>query len=137
MKNEITYVNKEVVVKNGKEQMSFKELMNFHKGNIAAVITFLATNRAAVFLGGVGQDQVIYWLGEQAGKYPELAGAINVAKNIVSISWNALVANPNLCAIIVSGLVACGATAIWGIKKIKLNHDIKKGNIVVDNSLKK
>ena len=128
-KNEITYVNKEVIVKNGKEQKTFKELLEFHKGSVAAVITFIMTNRAAVFLGGVGQDGFMYWLGQQSALHPELSGIIKVGAGVVSVAWNALVAYPNLCALVIAALVAFGATVRWGIKQMKLNHDIKKGKI--------
>ena len=130
-KNQVTYVNKDVLVRNGKEEKSFKELLEFHKGNIAAVVTFIMTNRAAVFLGGVGQDGIMFWLGEQSVKHPALAGIIKVAAGVVSVSWNALVANPTLCALVISALVAFGATVRWGIKKAKLKHDIKKGKVKV------
>lgn len=129
--NNVTYVNKEYLIKNGKEQKSFKDIMNYHKGSITAVVTFLVTNKVALFLGGVAEDDFMFWLGEQSVKHPELAGLIKVSKGVISVVWNALVANPTLCAAIISALVAFGVTAVWGIKKAKLNHDIKKGKIVV------
>ncbi len=128
-KNNITYVNKEVIVKNGKEQKTFKELLEFHKGSVAAVVTFIMTNRAAVFLGGVGEDGLQFWLGQQSAMHPELAGIIKVTAGVVSVAWNALVANPTLCALVISALIAFGATVKWGIKQMKLNHDLKKGKI--------
>ena len=130
-KNSVTYINKEVLVKNGKEQKTFKELLEFHKGSITAVVTFIMTNRAAVFLGGVGEDGLMFWLGQQAALHPELAGVIKVTAGVVSVAWNALVSNPTLCSLVISALVAFGATVKWGIKRVKLNHDIKKGKVKV------
>lgn len=136
-KNNITYVNKEVIVKNGKEQKTFKELLEFHKGSVAAVVTFIMTNRAAVFLGGVGEDGLQFWLGQQSAMHPELAGIIKVTAGVVSVAWNALVANPTLCALVISALIAFGATVKWGIKQMKLNHDLKKGKIEKKEVLEK
>ncbi len=129
--NVVTFVNKQAIIKNGKEQKSFKDIVNMYKGGIATIVTFLATNKAAVFLGGVGQDSFIFWLGQQSIKYPALSGVIKVVGGVVSVAWNTLVANPALCSIIISALVACGATVVWGIKKAKLHHDIKKGNVII------
>lgn len=133
-KNNITYINKEVILKNGKEQKSFKDLLEFHKGSVTAVVTFIMTNRAAVFLGGVGEDTFQFWLGQQSVLHPELTGIIKVASGVVSVAWNALVANPNLCALVISAFIAVGATVKWGIKKMKLNHDLKSGKCNVEKN---
>ncbi len=130
-KNMVTYVNKEALIKNGKEQKSFKDVVNMYKGGIVPVVTFLATNKAAVFLGGVGQDGFMFWLGEQSVKYPALSGIIKTVGGAVSVAWNLLVADPMLCSVVVSALVAFGATVVWGFKKAKLHHDIKKGKVIV------
>lgn len=135
-KNMVTYVNKDIIYKNGKEQKSFRDIMNMYKGGITTVVTFLATNQAAVFLGGVSEDGFMFWLGQQAVKHPELSGIIKVTAGVVSVAWNALIANPALCSIVVSAFVAFGATVIWGIKKAKLNHDIKKGKVIVHTETK-
>ena len=133
-KNNITYANKEVILKNGKEQKTLKELLEFHKGSVTTVVTFIMTNRAAVFLGGVGEDALQFWLGQQLVLHPELAGVIKVTSGVVSVVWNALVSNPNLCALVISALVAVGATVKWGIKKMKLNHDVKAGKCKIEKS---
>ena len=134
-KNMVTFVNKEAIIKNGKEQKSFRDVVHMYKGGIVPIVTFLATNRAAIFLGGIGQDGFMFWLGEQSVKHPELSGLIKTVGGIVSVSWNALIANPALCSLVISALVAFGATVVWGIKNAKLHHDIKKGKVMMVNKV--
>ena len=135
--DKITYVNKEVLLKNGKEQKSIKELFGYFKGSAVAVATFIFTNKAAVFLGGVAEDEFMFWLGQQSVKYPQLAGLISVSKGVITVVWNALVANPTLCAVVISAFMAFGVFVAYGIKKIKLNHDIKHGKVIVEEEPKK
>ena len=127
-KNEITYVNEEALKKHGKTK-SFKELVSYYKGSITTALTFLATNRAIVFFGNLGEDKVIHFLAQEQIRHPELAGFLLKVENFVSINWAAIQANPVLCGAIMSGFVALGATAVWGIKKLALNHKQKKGYI--------
>ena len=90
-----------------------------------------------MFLGGIAEDEFMFWLGQQSIKYPALKGIISVSKGVITVLWNALVANPTLCATVISAFIAFGVFVVYGLKKIKLNHDIKKGKVVVDNEPKK
>lgn len=132
-KNQITYVNQQAIIKNAVGQKSFRELLGYYKGSISAVLTFIMTNRLAVFLGGCSEDELMVWFGQQMILHPELKGVITVTKDVVKVAWNALVANPNLCALVISGFVALGVTVAYGIKKIKTNRKLKKGRFVFDD----
>ena len=126
--NQITYVNQEALEKHGNKK-SFKDLIHFYKGSITTALTFLATNKAIVFFGNIGQDKVIHFLAQEELKHPQLAGFLIKVENFVSINWAAIQANPVLCGAIMSGFVALGATAVWGIKKLHMHHQQKKGYI--------
>lgn len=133
MTEEVTYVNKEYLQEKSKGEITFKELMARNKGKIATALTFFATNKAAVFLGGIEQDGFMYWLGQQSIKYPALSGLIKTSAGVVSVAWNALVANPNLCALVITALISFGAVVKWGIHKMKLKHQQKKGVVLKTN----
>ncbi len=122
----IVYVNKEYVDQQAQYRKPLKEISGFYKGSIASVLTFIATNKAAVFLGGCAEDEVMYWFGQQVVLHPELKGLITFAKGVVQFSWNAIVADPLLVASIISGAIALGATVVWGIKRHKLKKKIVK-----------
>ena len=126
--NKITYVNEEALKKQGKSK-SFKELLAYYKGSITTALTFLATNKAIVFFGNIGEDKIIRFLAQEELKHPELAKYILNVEKFVSVNWAAIQANPVLCGAILSGFVALGATAVWGVKKLSLNHKQKKGYI--------
>ena len=137
-KNEITNVNQQTIIKNAEGQKSFRELVGFYKGSIASVLTFVMTNKVAVFLGGCKQDDLMFWLGEQAVKHPALKSIIVVTKDVIKVAWNLLVTQPELCALVISGFVALGVTIAHGVKKHKLKKQYKKGKIIPQsNELKK
>ena len=126
--NKITYVNQQALEKHGHKK-TFKELLSYYKGSITTALTFLATNKAIVFFGNLGEDKVIHFLAQEQLKHPELAGFLVKVENFVSINWAAIQANPVLCGAIMSGFVALGATAVWGVKKLRMNHKEKQGYI--------
>ena len=133
--NRVTYVNQEALEKHGHKK-TFKELLSYYKGSITTALTFLATNKAIVFFGNLGEDKVIHFLAQEQLKHPELAGFLIKVENFVSINWAAIQANPVLCGAIMSGFVALGATAVWGIKKLHMNHKEKKGYLTEGKSSK-
>ena len=100
--NKITYVNQTALEKHGNKK-SFKDLIHYYKGSITTALTFLATNRAIIFFGNLGEDKVIHFLAQEELKHPELAGFLIKVENLVSLNWAAIQANPVLCGAIMSG----------------------------------
>ena len=80
-------------------------------------------------MAGKAQDDFIFWLGQESVRHPELAGIIRVGKEVISVAWNLLVANPVLCASVMAAFVAFGVIAVSAIKKARLKRKKMKGQV--------
>ena len=129
--NRFIAANSKILLEKAEGQKSFKEIVGFCKGSVATLATFLATNGAAVLLKGASKTSFETWLRAQRTANPGLKGVINVFGDVVKFSWNQLVSNPNLCAIVISGLIAAGAIVAYNIKKKKLKRELKSGKAIV------
>ena len=129
--NRFIAANSKILLERAEGQKSFREIVGFCKGSVATLATFLATNGAAVLLKGASRTNFNAWLASQRLANPGLKGAINVFGDVVKFSWDQLVANPNLCAIVISGLIAAGAIVAYKVKKNKLRRELKSGKAIV------
>ncbi len=129
--NRFIAANSKILLEKAEGQKSFREIVGFCKGSVATLATFLATNGAAVLLKGASKANFNAWLASQSAANPGLKGAIKVFGDVVKFSWDQLVANPNLCAIVLSGLIATGAIVAYNIKKKKLKRELKSGKAIV------
>lgn len=132
--DKLTYINKQFLEEQSTKEVSIKELFK-HQG-IKTAITFLATNRIVIFIGGHNINKFSFWLGQKSSEFPALERIIKVTEEVVSISWNTLVAYPELCSLVITALISCGAIIKWGIHKMSLKHQLKKGTICKENTMK-
>lgn len=133
-KNDVTYVNTELMAKKANKKASFKELHAYFKGAATSIATFVISNKLILFLGGLAEDDFIYWLGQQSALHPELAGVIKVVGKTISVAWNALVADPVLWSLVASALVSFGVMAVWGVKNLVTNKKAKAGVVSSDTN---
>lgn len=136
-----TYSNPENISKlpKKKKKITIKSLAA--KSGVAAVLSALASNRAIIFFGNIGEDVIISKLSELSTKArygvggmvksETLANLFQIVNGGVSIAWATLMADPILAAAVIGAVIACGGFIIGLGKKIKQNHDAKSGKIIL------
>ena len=111
---------------------------------------FITTNKLAIFLGGIGEDQLIKMLAIKLG---ELKGFLNNATysqleefitklgidflegtiDVISVVWNFAMANPVFATILISALIALGIYVVGNLAMTVINKIQKSGEIKSEN----
>lgn len=122
---------------------SFKSILIALGGNITAVATFLATNKAAIFLGNIGEDEVIKFFQDLETKYrygtlepymkpnDNLANLFEWSGNFISVNWALLMTDPIKTAAVINGFIMLGATAIYSLHEFNKIHKKKKEDVTL------
>lgn len=122
---------------------SLRSILAVLGGNITAVATFLATNKAAIFLGNIGEDEVIKFFQELETKYrygtlepytkpnENLANLFEWSGYFISVNWALLMTDPVKTAAIINGFIMLGATAVYSLHQFNKIHKKKKDNMTL------
>lgn len=146
-KNIVTYQNDENIKKAKKnKKITFKSLYNKCSGLAGVVTGIVASNKFALFLGGMTQDLFIKNIGIKIGElqgflkwadYTKLQGiyanfkimALEKFSLAVSFLWNMAAANPVLAGVVVATLAAGGAYLVSRVPLLIAKVFKKKGKV--------
>ncbi|MBQ4634734.1 MAG: hypothetical protein IJB71_05250 [Bacilli bacterium] len=134
---EVTYKNEDNLKKVPKGK-TLARLGTILRSGIEAGLIFITTNKLLVWLGNIGQDEVIRWLQDKQTRYtygtmvppmqpnPTLAKFFEQAGDFVSISWATIMANPVLASAIIAFVGSVGLDIVVGIPKFIFKKMFKR-----------